>query len=353
MKYFGMGSIIMSSPMLRVLKARYKDAKIVFLTFKANEEIIKMFALADEVITLRTDNIPLFILDLFKALFAFMRERIDIAIDLEFFAKFSTIMTYLSGAPVRVGFYLRQMWRGNLLTHPVYYNPYHHIREVFAALAQSVDAPVDDLHIPPPCIKKEDEDFVEDLLLKENIRVDDKIICVNVNVSELCEERRWPSENFARIIDELYSMDSGKIIFIGSEKDKFHTNNVISLLKTQGQVVDLAGALSMSQLAALFKRTHLFITCDSGPLHLAFSLGVPTISFFGPETPVLYGPIGPEHSVFYKNLYCSPCLNVYNVKTAMYGEKRCFEGENRCMQNIGPEEVLKVIREKFISKWQK
>ncbi|MFH1622510.1 MAG: glycosyltransferase family 9 protein [Candidatus Omnitrophota bacterium] len=353
MKYFGLGSIILSSPMIRALRNKYPQAKILFFTFDSNKEIIDMFSLADKVVTLRANNFFLFILDIIKAIFIFRKEGIDIAIDLEFFAKFSTIMTYVSGAPIRVGFYLRQMWRGNLLTQHVYYNPYHHIKEVFVSLAQAVEAPLKDLSISLPNIKKEDENYIDQLLARENILPQDKIICVNVNVSEMCEERRWPSANFARIIDELNQINAGKIIFIGSGKDKSSTNNVISILDLQDKVINLAGKLSLGQLAAIFKRTNLFITCDSGPLHLAVSLGTPTVSFFGPETPVLYGPIGEEHLVFYKNLYCSPCLNVYNVKTAMYGEKRCFEGENKCIQSISPEEVSKAIKEKFIDKWQK
>jgi ADP-heptose:LPS heptosyltransferase len=339
--------------MIRALRAKYPRAKIVFLTFHSNKEIIDMFSLADDIVTLRTNGLLIFTLDIVKSLFIFRRKGIDIAIDLEFFAKFSTIMTYLSGAPKRVGFYLRQMWRGSLLTDYIYYNPYHHITEVFVSLAQAVEANTRDFQLSSPKINKEDEDFVQQLLSQENISAQDRIICVNANVSEMCEERRWPSGNFAVVVDELNRINVGRIIFVGSESDRFHTNNVISILESQDKVVNFAGKLSIGQLAALFRRTSLFISCDSGPLHLAISLNVPTVSFFGPETPILYGPVGEEQVVFYKNLYCSPCLNVYNVKTAMYGQKRCFEGENRCMQGISPEEVSKVIKEKFLSKWQK
>jgi len=79
----------------------------------------------------------------------------------------------------------------------------------------------------------------------------------------------------------------------------------------------------------------LFISNDcGGPLHIAAALGTPTVSFYGPETPSLYGPAGDLNTVFYAGTYCSPCLSVYNAKTAM------CDGENRCMRNITPSEVL-------------
>ena len=105
-------------------------------------------------------------------------------------------------------------------------------------------------------------------------------------------------------------------------------------------VINLAGKTNLGHVLILFEIGDLFITSDSGPLHIAELTRIKTISFFGPETPTLYGPSRGNHFVFYRGLYCSPCLNVYNVKTAMYGNKRCFEGSNKCMYEIGVEEVL-------------
>ncbi|MFH0839253.1 MAG: glycosyltransferase family 9 protein [Candidatus Omnitrophota bacterium] len=351
MKYFGMGSIILSSPMIRALRSKFPDAKILILTFQGNKDIIEMYNLADTIITIRAAKLWFFVYDVIRALLFLWSRNIDIAIDMEFFAKFSTIMTYLSGAPIRVGFYLRQMWRGNLITHHVYYNPYHHVREVFLALAQAVGAYNKDLCILKPFIQEEDSMYIERLLKERNVGTNDKIICINVNAGDLCLERRWPAIYFAKLVDKLHELCKAKLVFIGAEDDIAHTEYVISLADREKDTINLCGTLKLRELAALLKRTALLFTNDSGPLHLAESLGVPTVSLFGPETPVLYGPVGDNHLVFYKNLYCSPCLNVYNMKTAMYGDKRCFEGKNICMQAITVEEVLEEAKKEFFDRW--
>ena len=99
-------------------------------------------------------------------------------------------------------------------------------------------------------------------------------------------------------------------------------------------MLNVAGKFSLEELCGLLTKSELLITNDSGPLHIAEALAVPTISFFGPETPLLYGPTGDTHVVFYKGIYCSPCLNVHNQKKAP------CNGNNVCMQLISPDDVF-------------
>jgi ADP-heptose:LPS heptosyltransferase len=84
------------------------------------------------------------------------------------------------------------------------------------------------------------------------------------------------------------------------------------------------------------EQVDLVITNDSGPLHLAVMMGTPTISFFGPESPVQYGPRGEKHTVMYKGYYCSPCLHVYN-------EKNSSCEDNICLKDISVDEVFKMV----------
>jgi ADP-heptose:LPS heptosyltransferase len=93
------------------------------------------------------------------------------------------------------------------------------------------------------------------------------------------------------------------------------------------------------ELVEALRAARLFVTVDSGPLHLAALTDTPTIALFGPETPSLYGSLGRRHKLFYAGVYCSPCLNVYNTKTAP------CNGNNICMQSISASEVLAAARE--------
>lgn len=344
MKYFGLGSILLSAPMFRALRETFPQAKITFLTFYNNREICQRLHLADNYLFLRKNGIRIFIGDLIKALFEFKRHGFDIAIDMEFFSKFSSIVTYLSFARSRVGFYVRNEPRTMLYTHPISFNYYKHVTEIFLALAREVGADTKDLSLSEVKIYNVEKDFVSQLIRDYKIGKT-KIVIVNVNVGEMCLERRWPKDYFVPLLNSLLKYLGLSFVFIGADEDYDYVQSMIDLLDNKEKIVNLAGKASLGQLLTLFQAADLFITSDSGPLHIAALTKIKTISFFGPETPVLYGPKNPNHVVFYKGLYCSPCLNVYNVKTAMYGNKRCFEGHNKCMYSITVEEVLKKAKE--------
>jgi len=340
-KYFGLGSMILATPMLRAVRHKFPQARIVFLTFSGNEELLGMVKEIDEVVTLRTSSPARFAGDLLRALGRLRRLNIDIFFDLEFFSKFSTIVTYLSGARSRVGYYVRHMWRGSLLTHQVHYNTYKHITEVFLAQAGEAGADIGDTRISDlrgPLAAA----MASAPLQIPGFGASERIVCVNVNASDLCLERRWPARNFAALLAALArDYPAVKFALIGVAGEWENAEAVCRLAGPAGNVSNLAGKLNFMGLCGLLSRAELFIGNDSGPLHLSLALGVPTVSFFGPETPVVYGPRSGRNVVFYKGLYCSPCLNVYNAKTAMCGDR------NRCMEAIGVDEVLRAAK-KFL-----
>lgn len=344
MKYFGFGSILLSAPMFRALRQAFPKAKITFLTFYNNREVCERLDFADNYLFLRKNNIYLFIGDMIKTLCEFNRHRFDIAIDMEFFSKFSSIITYISFARKRVGFYVRNEPRTLLYTYPISFNYYKHVTEVFLALAREIGADTKDMSLSKIKIYNVEKDFAGQLISDNKIEKT-KMVITNVNTGEMCLERRWPKDYFVSLINSLVKYHELSFVFIGADEDRNYVQTIIDSLDNKERIVNLAGKISLGQLLTLFEIGDLFITSDSGPLHLAELAKIKTISFFGPETPVLYGPRGSNHTLFYKGLYCSPCLNVYNVKTAMYGNKRCFEGHNRCMYSITVEEVLKKAKE--------
>lgn len=346
MKYFGMGSIILASPLLRAIKNKYPAARIGFLTFASNQDIVDRLLLVDVVYPLRTDTAVHFGADLISNVWKIRQERYDITIDMEFFAKFSTIMTYISGSSIRIGYFLRQLWRGNLLTHQIYYNHYKHITEVFGALAAPLGIHISDYALTRPMFSEAENNAAALILEKEGVQKEDALIGFNVNVSDLSLERRWPKQKFQTLIQALMADLNMKLVFIGAPVDQTYVDEVLAEIGGSVQVVNLAGKTSMGELLGIFTRLAFFVTNDSGPLHIAAALGVPTLSFFGPETPVLYGPKGEDPLIFYKGLYCSPCLSVFNAKTAP------CKGQNICMQSISAEEVLKAMRQKLPALWE-
>lgn len=346
MKFFGMGSVILSSPMLNGLRNTFPSAEISFLTFASNKDIIQRLNLVNNVYCLRTSSFLEFSGDLLRTLLAIRKERFDVTIDMEFFSKFSTIITYLSASPIRIGYYLRQLWRGDLLTHQIYYNHFKHITEVFAALAAPLNVQVGNYKLTQPAISPDEITSALQLLSSVGIQPDDGLICFNVNASEMSLERRWPMEEFVKLANMLLNELKIKVLFIGASSDSEYVKHVTVQIKQQDRVINLAGLTNLGELLAILNKSLMLVSNDSGPLHLAASLEVPTVSFFGPESPMLYAPMGGEALIFYKGLYCSPCLNVFNVKTAP-----CM-GENVCMLGIDAEKVIETMKVTFKGVWQ-
>lgn len=343
MKFFGMGSIILSTPLIGLLRERFPDSEITLLTFHQNKELTEVLNLADKYYFLRTKTFSHFMIDVLKTIIFLRTERYDVVFDLEFFSNFSLTMSYLSGARWRVGYYVRGTARGYILNSAVYFNQLKHVTEVFAMLFTGLDGnqtqePHIKLDLTPFLKIGRDESILKELCSLNN---SNPKIVINVNASELCKERRWPAENFIKLSEYLIINYNANLIFIGADSDREYVRSIVERLNYPKNVYDLSGRTNITDLFNIILGSDMLITNDSGPLHLASSLGKPTVSFFGPETPILYGPVNGRHLVFYKNIYCSPCLNVYNAKTSS------CNGNNLCMKEISVDEVISKVSEVF------
>ena len=340
MKFLGMGSIILSFPAIKRLKETYPSAKFVFLTFSQNREIIELLRVADDVLTIRVSSFIAFSWDLIRVLWYFRRERPEISIDMEFFSRLSTLLNYLSGSPIRVGFYLREFWRsGPLLTHKVYFNPFRHIAEVYSVLFSQI-GPVENRRNPTQTdieASPETTARVKRCLENGGWNATHKLVVMNPNSGELSLLRRWPGSKFVELAQKITAETEAFVVFIGGPDEREYVGNLIEAIRGTDTILDLSGKTTIEELAALFKISSLLISNDTGPLHLAILVGTPTISLFGPESPLTYGPLTEGHTVLCRGLYCSPCLNVYNIKRSS-----CLE--NVCLTEIEVEEVMAAVK---------
>jgi ADP-heptose:LPS heptosyltransferase len=341
-KYLGMGSIILAAPMIAKVRALYPAARVVFLTFRENRELAEMLGIFDEIIVIDSQRLRRLVADTLAAIWRLWRARVDVVCDLEFFARFSAMVAYLSGARIRAGYWSRIAWRGNLLTHPVYYNATKHITRVFLAQAEILGAAIDErepLRLPDLPLNREAMRAYRALIAESGLDSDGPILLVNPNASELCLERRWMADRFARAVNALLSEHARlRCVFIGASSEAAYTETVVEQCRPRDRVTNMAGRLSLAELAEALRGAALFLSNDSGPLHLATLVDTPSVAIFGPETPGLYGPLGARQKIFYAGVYCSPCLNVYNSKTA------ACNGHNICVQAITLEAVLDACR---------
>ena len=340
-KYFGIGSLILLSPMVRALRQRYPTARISLLTIDQNRAIGKFLPIFDDIITINVRSLLSVLVSAARGFWHIRRKKYDVVIDAEFFSRLSTVFSYLTGARYMVGFYLPEIWRGNFLTHRVPFNYYRHAILAFLTLAKSLEATSEDFSLAPVVVSDEVRQAVRAKLQQAGIQPGQSFICVNVNAGALSPERCWPKENFVELIKRiLQEFSPVAVILIGAGSDAPLVNSVHAEFdpKEQRRVFNLVGRFDLAELCGLLELSQFLITNDSGPLHMAEALRMPTVSFFGPETPLLYGPVGAHHVVFYKGIYCSPCLNVHNLKKAP------CNGNNLCMKLIGVDEVFASVK---------
>lgn len=335
MKFFGLGSIILSTAALSMLRTRFPRAEIAFLSFASNRDLLERIPLVDNVLTIEPSTVRTFFRDLLVVLRRLARTNYEIVFDFEFFSKFSTALSAISRAPFRVGFALPAIWRSRLLTHQVPLVKGHHVKEAFCSQVQALLGEIAVEDILPPVILPQDENS-----LQRKIPMNSGfIVAVNVNAGDTFLERRWSPDRFAELIEELSGESDFFFVLTGTSQERAYVQNVLDHTGIPERCWNAAGLLTIPELGALFQRCTLVISNDSGPLHLAAVLGIPTIGLFGPESPEFYGPVGSSASSIYRKIPCSPCMNVYSAKSF-----RCpFDAQ--CMKNIEVRDIMQTIEE--------
>lgn len=346
-KYFGMGSILQAIPLIKVLRRSYPNAKITFITAGAYREVISLCGLADDVLIADFSSMPMFLRSCFRIAIGLLTKRYDVSVDLEFFAKFPLMIAALSAAPIRVGLYHRKIRPEGILTHKVAFNFYHHISDIYLAYAAQLDLPLspEDHASVIPSFRQELE---ESIRARFKLGDAERIIIVNVNSGDLFAFRKWPSQNFVTLLAILMDKHPDyTYVLIGGRSEYAYVDGITRQVSTRkARLLNCAGQTSLKELFTLIEMSELVITNDSGPLHIAALYGKNIAAFFGPETPVVYGPMNSNALVFYpENLYCSPCMCVYDSKQSLYAET-CER--NVCLSSIMPEQVAAALEERFL-----
>jgi ADP-heptose:LPS heptosyltransferase len=350
LKLVEQGATVLAAPaILRAIERVGRD-NVFFCVFAENRPILDLIGLVPErnVIEIRHGDPQTFASDLARAVVHMRRERIDTVIDMEFFARGSALLAYLSGARTRVGLHRftdEGPDRGDLLTHRVPHNPYLHAASAYELLVSVLDLDPADLPLakvvapaPPPALQLPvDPQAVSRLRARldelAGCAVRGPLVLLNPNAGDLMPLRRWPSERFVDLGRRLRSGHGGLWILVtGSPSERAAAQDVARAIGPP-RALSLAGETTMAELLALYSIADLLITNDSGPGHFASMTAIHSIVLFGPETPERFGPLGPHSQTMTARLACSPCVNVHN-------HRRSACADNRCMQAITVEAVL-------------
>ena len=348
-----MGSLVLAEPMFQRIKTRYPNAELHVMLFAKNREVLDLLNVVPNknIITLNDSNLKDFASDMWEALQKMRALRFDVVIDCELFARVSSLIAYMSGAPVLVGFEPHTqegLYRGGYLTNPVMYNPYRHLSHQLLTMVDAIDAtshpagktvPADDVITPPTLIFAEGELTAEANKLETDFpTIAGKPLVLIYPSGGILPIRAWPLENYYRVADHF--LQQGYAVgVIGLKGDKAFGQAVLNHAR-HPMCIDLTGyTRSVRHLLALFHRAALLITNDGGPGQFAAMTPIPTIILFGPETPRLYRSWASNAYFFHQPLACSPCLTAYNHRMSP------CDGDNQCLKQITPEQVLEKAHE--------
>ena len=345
-----MGSLVLAQPMFAHLRQVHPQSRIYVLLFERNRECLELFDSVSpkDIFTVNGDSFSALIRDSIRALIRIRSQKIDTVIDCELFSRISSIFSFLSGGVTRVGFhpYTQEgLYRGNFINRPVLYNPYHHISKQFVTLAHAINPEPDgmptvkrntendNLRLPGLNVSQEAIETLRRRLVGDFPGIEGKEMVLLYPGGGLLPIRAWPIDNFCAVAEDL--LEKGFCVgIIGLKEDHGLAHRITSYLGGNS-CFDLTGyTRTVRELITLFHLASLLITNDGGPGHFASLTPISAIILYGPETPVLYGPLGKNAISLHVALSCSPCLTAYNHR------KSPCDGNNVCLKSISPESVL-------------
>ena len=350
-----MGTMVVAWPALRKLRELFPDARIHFLSFRQIRSSVEMLGIVEpgDILTIDSSSFLSLTRDSLGFLWAARRRRIDTVVNLETFVRYSSILSYLSGARRRVGFHRfnqEGVYTGDFLTHKVLYNPDIHAAHTFLDLVHALEAdprqvPLvkrsrdgDDLSIPKIEMDQADEARLWARLRGLNREIDrtKKLVVLNPNASKLFLMRKLPLDDYARLAVKLLEDPDVFVLVTGVEDEKPDAEHICGYVGSP-RAIDLTGQTTLRELLHLFEIADVLITNDSGPAHFACLTSVHVVVFFGPELPSRYRPLTDKCDVIYSRYTCSPCVSPYNQRLTPCND-------NLCLQNVDLDAVCRVVR---------
>ena len=253
-----------------------------------------------------------------------LRGRYDVVIDTEQCYRLSAVVARLVRAPMKIGFATNE--RRRMFTHGVPYDLDAYEPDNFLALLKPLgidNKPVfgtATLTLPGASISKATQ-------LLQSLCSDSFVV---ISAGASIPEKRWPTDRFRRVA-EMLSAFGVKVVVVGGKEDR-RQGEVIA---GGGLGLNLAGLTSLSETASVIQKSSLLVSGDSGVLHIAVGLGIPTVSLFGPGRARKWAPRGDRHIVIDKGLLCSPCTTFGNTPPCPI--------DARCMRDITVDEVVNAV----------
>lgn len=293
-KLRAIGDVLLSTAVLKNLRAAFPNAKIEFLTENPSREIIEGNPYLDSTIIFDNKNQSGLWL-----IYNVRQQKYDLVIDL-FGNPRSAIVTLFSGARYRLGY--RFKWRRycyNIIVEPrggEVHNLEFNLDALRALGITSIDSSID---FP---LDADAEEFAEKFFQKEML---DERFVVALNPGGGWYTKRWLPSKYAQLADLLIRDYGVHILILWGPGEEVTARHIQSQMMSKAVLIPPS---TLKQLGAILKRCSALVTNDSGPMHIAAAMGTPVLAIFGPTHPKLQGPVGNKHLIVRnENLACLGC----------------------------------------------
>jgi lipopolysaccharide heptosyltransferase II len=321
-----LGDVVMSLPALRAVRDRFPHARITIAVGKPGGEIIRMSGYADATIevdrvALRDGFKPLSVLKVFQVAKDVRRRQFDFVIDLHSFAE-TNLLGFFSGATKR----LFSRRRGRSLDLLANFKPAPPIEENNRERHQ-VDRYLDVLRplgiaeaerVPRLATRFDDDREIDRLLRKSKAETGAPLVGLFPGAGH--ESRRWPLQRFAQLADSLVRNDAVRPVVFAGPEERALIPQMRSLFPSSTVILD---QLTIRQLASAQARLAVFVSNDTGPVHIAAAVGVPIVLLLDGRAPDSYVPLSEPKRVICGAVIAEiPVEQVYDAARALLAAGR-------------------------------
>ncbi|HEX8068398.1 MAG TPA: glycosyltransferase family 9 protein [Pyrinomonadaceae bacterium] len=295
-----LGDVVLSLPALHAVRGRFPAARITVAVGKPGKQVVELAGVADDVlvvdrVALRDGFVPASLWQIARIVRDVRARRFDFVIDLHSLSE-TNLLGYLSGAPARL--YARRPTRSlDFLANfrpapPVEDTTKHAVDRYLDVLAPLKVGAV--ARAPRLPVRADAQAAVEQLFRKEKLKVDAPLVGLFPGAGH--PSRQWPLERFVELARRLEQNDGVRVVvFLGPEEHA----RLRELRAAFPRATTFLHQLNVPQLAAALARLSVFVSNDTGPMHIATAVGTPVVVLLGHPTNKAYMPLEARHRVIH------------------------------------------------------